>query len=423
MKRHLAAFLVTLLLAGCGSDAGPIRAQAADAQPGIETMLAEIPVSAFEDGWLSYADTSVLIANTPGAIEPGSVEEYERLAGTPEGSATFHAYMGIYAGPGDFYMRLNRMRDMLMNSGLDFFQVRRMIEAGVAPRRQMWLSGTFDSERIRDILLGRGYLLIPDTKSKLEIWCRDGDIASGLRFDLSRRDPSFPFGGNLGQSWPVMLSDTLIGSSPDAHAVQAVASAAEPSLMSLSVLSDLVSAVAPVDEKSGKSLAQLYLLTPSAAGLDLPGLTEGLARISPSDAYASDSGADQRPLPAYSALALAQVFTDGAQWVVVGLSFADEANAAEAEQVINSRLQKAVLHRTGDLLADRLLAMNGRMEPLRTTVGKGGSHVLIIPFRFPAQTAAENSGELAALPGQPFRFFTSLLMSRDLGWLTIGLPE
>jgi len=423
LKRNHAAFLMALALAIFGYGAYPIPAQASAVQSGIGSMLEKIPLSAFKDGWLSYADVSVLIANTPGALEPGSAEAFERLKDTPWGSATLRAYTGLSSGPGDFYTHVTRSREMLLSSGLDFFQVRRLIEAGVMPNRQIWLSGAFDKEGIGSILRGKGYLQVWDTTSEFEIWCKGGDITSGLKTDLLHRDPNFPFGGNLGRSWPVMLSDTLIGSTPDAQSVQAAADAVEPSLMSLGALSDLIGAVTAGDAQDTNSLAQLYLLTPSAAGLDLPGLPEGLGQTGPAQADASSAYADQQPLPAYAVLALAHLYSHGTQRVVAALSFPDGESAAAAERVIDSRLQKAVSLRTGDLMTDSVQAMGGRMEPLHTTAGQSGSHILVIPFNFPAQTAAEGSGGPASIPGEPFHFFTGLLMSRDLGWLTIGLPQ
>lgn len=423
MKRNHAAFVMALMLTIIASGAHPIPAQASALQSGIGSMLEQIPLSAFKDGWLSYADVSVLIANTPGALEPGSAEAFERLKDTPEGSATLSAYMGLSSGPGDFYTHVTLSGEMLLSSGLDLFQVRRLIEAGVMPNRQIWLSGAFDIEGLSKTLSGKGYLQIKDTMSKFEIWCKEGDIASGLKTDLLHRDPNFPFGGNLGRSWPVILSDTLIGSTPDPQSVQAAAGAAEPSLMSLGVLSDLISAVSAEDTQDKNSLAQLYLLTPAAAGLDLPGLQESLGQTGPTQAGASSADASGQPLPAYSVLALAHLYSHGTQRVMAALSFPDGESAAAAEKAINTRLQKAVSLRTGDLLTDRVLAMGGRMEPLHITAGQSGSRILLIPFSFPAQTAAEISGEPSSIPGRPFHFFTGLMMSRDLGWLTIGLPQ
>ncbi len=422
MKRNLTIVLLVFAITSCGC-AYPVTALASAAQPGIEAMLAKIPLSAFEDGWLSFADVSVLIANTPGAVEPESVEAFERISGTPEGSATLRAYMGLSAGPGDFYAHLTRSREMLQSSALDFFGVRQMIEAGIMPRQQMWLAGAFDGEELRSKLRWKGYLQIQDANPDFEVWCKDGDITGGSRTNLLNRDPDFPFGGNLGRSWPVMLGGTLIGSTPDAQSVQALADGAEPSLMSLGVLSDLIGALTTDDADGKNSLAQLYLLTPAAARLDLPALSEALGQANPAEAYESSAAIDQQPLPAYSMLALAHIYSEDTQWVMVGLSFPDEESAAEAEMVIDSRLQKAVSLRTGEPLADRVRVMEGCMEPMFTITGQSNSHILLIPFRFPAQTAADRNSEPASVPGKPFRFFTSLLMTRDLGWLTIGLPQ
>lgn len=193
MKKLFTGLLVFFILAGCGMNTGLFKAKALESDP-ILALLSEIPVSAFDDGWLSYADNSALIANRPGAIWPDGIEAFERLKDMFEGSNILQAYMGISAGSSDFYQKFFIYQKLYAISGIDFFKVRQTLEIGILPKKQMWLMGTFDNAAIQASLLAKGYQLLFDTNAGMEIWCRDGDPASGTKIDLLNRDKSFLFG-------------------------------------------------------------------------------------------------------------------------------------------------------------------------------------------------------------------------------------
>ncbi len=420
MKRIFIALLVLLLLTGIGAAAQQTGVPAADAASPVLDLLSLLPASAFNDGWLSIVDFTVLVANRPGAVWPDGIEAYGRMEDEGEGAAVLSAYTGVSAGPGDFYQKLNLRREMYEASGIDYFRVRQAAEAGMPPRRQIWLAGAFDVEAIAEKLKAKEYQLLPDTASGFEIWCRDGDPAGGMKINLKDRDPAFPFGGNLGQSWPVMLSETLIGATPDGNAVIGIANGSAASLADLAFLKELAGAVPRVREGEEGSIAQLYLLTLPAAGLDLPAPPD-IALLQ--DPEAIDRIAEERgsPLPFYPALALAHVYTADAQWVAVALPYGSEALAEAAASEIEKRLGEALLRQTGERFLDRIHDMGGSAGPFRTLTGEAGMSVLILPFRFPAEGS---SGKADAAPnpasGLPFRLFVRALLSRDLGWLTVG---
>ena len=399
LKHIIALAAVYALLFPAGALAG-----AGGELPGILALLSYIPASSFAPGTLSFVDIPALIAGTPGAVIPESVEGFERITATPAGDAVLQTYMGISAGPPDVFQNLPQSREMLTSSGIDYFHIRQMLEIGSPPLRQIWLSGDFNKAAIRDKLQARGYQAMPNTLPDREVWGKGGEIGSGLKMDLRKRDAHFPFGGSLGQTWPVIFAGKVIGATPDEKAVQAVAFESGPSLAAPGPIADMVKAAMMKGENERGALAQLHLLTPSAAGTDLPGISSG----SPEPASGTE------PLPPYSLLSLSQVFSKGAQWVLIGLSYPDAAAAAAAEPVIMERLSQAKLARTGGFLSEKIEEFGGQKDPSLIVTGESGSHVLLIPFRFPA--AGEGIDNITG----PFRFFVNLLYARDFGWLNIG---
>ena len=399
LKNIIALAAVFALLFPAGALAG-----AGEELPGILALLSYIPALSFAPGTLSFVDIPALIAGTPGTVMPESVEGFERITGTPAGDAVLQAYMGVSAGPPDVFRNLPQSREMLTSSGIDYFHIRQMLEIGSPPLRQIWLSGNIDKAAILDKLQARGYQATPNTLPDREVWGKGGDIGSGLKMDLRQRDAHFPFGGSLGQSWPVIFAGKVIGATPDEKAIQAVAFESGPSLAAPGPIADMVMAAMMKGENEWGALAQLHLLTPSAAGTNLPGISSG----SPEPASGTE------PLPPYTLLSLSQVFSIGAQWVLIGLSYPDAAAAAAAEPVIMERLSQAKLARTGGFLSEKIKELGGRLDPFFTVPGESGSHILVIPFRFPK--SAEGPDNVA----NPYRFFANLLQVRDFGWINIG---
>ena len=391
-RRFAAAllFLCFLLLPA----AMPLRAQAGETV--LQAMLAKIPASAFEAGWLSYANVPALIRGTPGAVIPQGAQDFDSLQSGPGGDALLRAYQALAAGPGDLFGHIYRGKEMIASSGIDFFALSEAAELGQPPSRQIWLRGSFDRTAILDRLSEKGYQATADAFPAFEVWGRDGRIDGGQALDLKRRDPAFLFGGNIGQSWPVAISPDLVFSSPDESAIRAAAEGKEPPLWSLGPVKGLVSAACRVSPEETGEPAQLYLLTPDAAGLSV---------LSPWDAKPAV------PLPAYTLFSLSQVFAQNSEWVLIGLSYPDASLASEAADALALRYEQAALTRTGETFSGRVAAMGGEAGTPFITEDEDGSSSVVMPLRF---EILEEGAPTA------FRFFVNLLLSRDLGWLTAG---
>ena len=270
------------------------------------------------------------------------------------------------------------------------------LELGQPPSRQIWLRGSFDHDAIFSRLKGKGYQMSAEAFPAFQVWGLDGQIDGGKTLNMKKRDPAFLFGGNLGQSWPVGLNGDLLFSSPDEEAVRAAAGGKEPFLSSLGPLMGLVNSAGRVGPEETGELAQLYLLTPDAAGLSV---------LSPWDAKPAV------PLPAYTLFSLSQAFAQNSEWVLIGLSYPDASLATEAADALALRYEQAALTRTGEKLSDRVAAMGGEAGTPFITESEDGSSSVVLPLRF---STLEGNAPMA------FRFFVNLLLSRDLGWLTAG---
>ncbi len=377
LKRTLALLLLCLL-------ALTVSATAENEAPGLDALLVEIPQSAY-DGWLTYADLDALLA-LYGVEKPGDTEAFLALSGTPEEKAVMAAFMAVSAGPSDFFQNMFRARETLDATGLDFFHVQAALEIGMPPSQQNWLSGTFPGEPVRGKLADKGYRQVNTGIAGRETWALGGDLASGSQMNLQNRDPSFLFGGNLGQMWPVAQMPGILVSTRDEAGIRAIGFREGPFLGEDAAVEGILSAL-----RGAGSLAQLYLLTPGKAELDVGG--EGA-------------------LPRWSLLALAHVFTPDAQRVVIALSYEDKGDAQSTADALALRLSADIPVSSGQTLQALVAGRGGEWEPVQTVAGLGGDHVALLPFRFPLP--APQSDDKDALP---FRLFVNLLLRRDLGWL------
>ena len=387
-RRLTAAALLVCLL--CVHFVSPVSAEGTTQK--LISFLENVPSSAFQAGWLSYADIQALYPGGQGTAQPFNVEEFERLAGTPEEETVLQAFSVLSAGPADLVQNLFHAREMLLSSGIDLFKVHEAMEIGLPPARQFWLRGDYDRGAVSKALSDKGYQAIKDAPAGLFAWGLEGKLDGGMDLNLQARDVSFPFGGKLGQSWPVVLRGNLLFSSPDEGAIRAVMERQEPTLADLAPVRDMAQAAGRVSLDETGTLAQLYLLTRNAAGLD--------SVIPP--------GTQEEPFPASPLFFLSHVFTADAQWILLGMAYPDTEAASRAMNAMEQQYPEARSIQSGKPVSEHVAEMGGRANPPFVATGKGGSSIVVLPFRFPLEN------EPAPMP---FRFFTGLLLTRGLGWL------
>lgn len=338
-----------------------------------EAMIGALPASALEAGWLSYADYALLFAHTPGLTAPADVAAFQALRDKGEEQPLLRAMSAVMTGPAVIRMYLMMAGDILASSGIDLFQIERAIEAGQPPSQQLWLQGDINQALLRLALTRRGYL---QAEGEPEQWSWQGDFDSGPVVDFDRRDLGFIFGGDLGRSFPVMITDDLLLSSPDGDLFRALAAGQTTPLADDAPLMALLAALTPKDQ----ALTQLLLMRPEAAGME------------------------QQP---YSALAIAQVFEAGSQQVLIALALPDEAAARQAKDSLSAQIAQAQLRSSGQSLMGLLESQSLSLEEIQIIPGTQARRSLIIPFR----TRTDNSSA--------FRTFINMVYNRDLDWLEV----
>ena len=386
-----------------------LPAEAADSTSALFDLLERVPQMSFDDGWFGYVDYGVLLNAFPGSRQPASVADYRSLLEEQDWPDTMNAYRSITTGPAEFLLNLDMGERVLAESGIDLFAIERGLVLGNPPAEQIWLEGQFEPDEVETSLLSRGYEEVQSDSGSFRIFAPDGDIAGGTAIDLTQTDPAFIFGGDLGRSWPVMLSDSLIWSTADAAAVQAIAERTETSLLAFPGLRSLLTAV---DSAAGGSIGQLHVMALPAIGFDIPDLSDPDLMLPVETGLKRD-----RPLSPYFALALAQRFEDEAQWIDLALVFDSPETAKAAGDILQYRLLDAVSQRSLQSISESVSGMGGKRLAAVVEAADDGTGVLRIPFRFELTGPA---GEPNAEGYSAFRFFMQLFLQRDINWLRIG---
>ncbi len=359
----------------------------ATASSPVETLLGQVPASAFEAGHISYVDYHALVAARPGATAPTDTKDIPAFQTTPEGKVYFKAMQGAASGSSTMIMYLYLADEMKAMSGINPFLMAQSLEAGAPPSQQVWLQGGLDTEAVITALKQQNYQASGGTE-QWTLWCEDGACGNGQRTDFSRRDPAFLFGGDLGRRWPVVLGEDLLASSPDSEVILQIAAADGPSLLDLPEVKDVLTSVRSLPDADQVTQFQVF----SAATLFV----------------------DSQQVP--GVVGLFQLDSPEAQRVVLALRYPDPAGAKDALTRFEANFPSAELT-TGQPLVTVVENQSGSLEPLSVYEAEGGSAVLIIPFLFPSETAAatENPDSQSAVP---FALFRNMALKRDMDWLT-----
>ncbi len=375
----LPRLLTALLLMTC-------LALPAAADSPLETLLAQVPASAFETGHISYIDYQALVAARPGAKAPPDTGDIPAYQATPEGQAYFLAMQGAASGSSAMTMALFLADEMAEMSGINPFRVAQSLEAGAPPSQQLWLQGGMDPAAVTAALQRQDYQASGGTGA-WALWCEGGACENGARIDFSRRDPAFLFGGDLGRRWPVVLGADRLASSPDGGVIRQIAAAQGPALLDLPEVRDVLAAVSSFP--GSDQVTQFQLFAPETLNI----MTQHT----------------------FGAIGLFQLDTPESQRVVLALHYPEPAAAMDALRHFEAALPSAQLA-TGQPLMALVENQAGSLEPLFMREPEGGAAVLIIPFLFPSQAQAATL-KPDSPSAVPFALFRNMVLKRDMDWL------
>ena len=352
----------------------------------LETLMQQVPASAFEAGQLSYVDYQALVAVRPGAKAPADTRDVTGIQASPEGKAYFQAMLGAASGSTALIGNLMLAEEMETLSGVNPFRVAQSLEAGAPPSQQVWLQGGINREAVAAALSRQDYQASGGDEA-WTLWCEDGACENGARTDLSRRDPAFLFGGDLGRRWPVVLGTDRLASSPDAGVIRQIAKHQGPALIDIPEIKAVLAAIAPVP--GAERVTQFQLFGP--------------------DVLFANS--QQAP----SAVGLLHLDAPDAQRVVLALHYPLAQSAQDALSRLEAGLDTVKLA-NGQPLMRLVENQGGSPEPPRRHTADGGGSVLLLAFRFPSQaeSAASEPDKASALP---FTLFRSMALRRDMDWL------
>lgn len=271
--------------------------------------------------------------------------------------------------------------------GFDLLEADWVTEAGAPPRRLLIFGGeALPAGEALTVLEASG--LQPQERGGTTVWARGEDY----RHDLTRREPAFPFWGELGMSVRIFRG--------------------EQALVGARAWRDLNLALA-VERGAANSLADLprYRLAVAAAGD--PGLSGGpVLQMAFLDLLAGGQPlgqAEQGP-PPYDLFAFADRQDDSGQQVILVLTYAERAAAEEAAELLAAALPS---HRDrGGSLVGSFPGLEVTASVLETADGAAA----VLRLATPPEPAREADGKVrnrSRLYEQVYR----MLMMRDLAVL------
>ncbi len=307
--------------------------------------------------------------------------------------------------------------------GFDFFAIEQELNYGQPPAQTLQLNGPFDLDKVRAALTTQGYS--QQDQTGVEVWCGADGCDSGAKVNLKDRNPSNPFGGELGRKWPIIVqADNLIGS-PDATVIQNHVAVKSGNAASLGAAPEYRAAVDALSQNGvllqayfwdGDVLAVMSQLDPVLIGAK-PELRKRII---------VDMLKDYEPLPIVKLLAFGDVANDTQSAGEVALVYTNEADAKKAAEILPKRMANYTSLVTRQSLT-KILADRGVTQPDIQVVESNGQYVMLVSFAaaklgtdailsMKAPAADSGTGDVIP-PGTLYRFLVAAAMRRDLGWL------
>lgn len=415
--------LLTLLMLVFGIASGAFQASAQDEEtnaPFLE-MLARIPAQSGANEWLSYIDYHAIIDARPGAPSVHSWEEASTIldGDDKESGLLMSALMSFHSGPQDVPQQLMRADETIDAIGIDLFAVERAVEYGLPPTMVTILEGDFDNEAIAATFAEHDYTQTDE--NGLTVLCPEAGCDTGMVTNLTTQDTANIFGGQLGRSQPILLSEQWLASSPDDVALNGIVEA--QSGASESLLDEPAYRAAAEALSAQGTVLQAYFINPMDVGTNFMDILLTNPRITPEqiEAIREALETDFVPLPPYSLVALAQVAAEEEDLTVFALVYPDAEIANAAAEIIPDRIETyisiAVQQPLSELLDER------SVTSMDTTVEETEDRAtLLITFHasLPGTDATDDPLGSPSI-GLVYATFVRAFLNRDLGWLATSL--
>jgi hypothetical protein len=420
----MSATTIVLALAMVG---GPASAAVDEAAPvgsreAFLEALGRVPDTAEVRGsLLSYLDQEAILAARPGAARPTTTAEALDLVemDDPAGALWLGALMGTASGDMELLQLLPQAGDWPERLGFDLLDIGRHLTFGVPPADGSVLVGHFDPDAIAAAFAERGYSASEAGQGLL--LCGAAGCAEGMAMDLANADGSLPFGGRLGRSEPLAVSEGAILSSADIATVEAMMAAAAGEVPSLA--DDPTYRALALAADPALQLIQATILPGGMLGIG-PDIGQVLG-AAPEEAaqLRVELNESLEPMPPAQAVAIIDGASATEQVVTLALSYADEEDAQVAAAVLPRRLASlpAVSFDTpmAELLEERgVTSVTGSSQP----AGEGSTAIARIELRAALPIDDGPGTDRAGPSSQLYRLFADLVMRRDLLWLVPVLP-
>jgi len=326
------------------------------------------------------------------------------------GSVYMAALNGINSGP-EFVQMAPVFGDEWVDTvGFDFVDIDRAITFGDPPAVHDILFGEFDVEAIETAFTNREYTSKPI--GNMSLWCFDVACEDGNRVSVENRNPTNPFGGNLGREQPILVSDTVIASATADVGLILIEDAIGDRVDSLAdnaMFASAVNVIPPENLVIQGMFVPTQYVTYDAATYVFDGDADAIeALLIESDRMAQ-----------YQMVMLADTATEDEQVAYVVLVYRDEDSANIATEVVLERLDTMDSMVAESSLQEIFDARGVTDITAEVIVDEDNALSLaVFEFRAPKASNEEDEDTRRLLPSSMlYRVFVQMVYNRDTAWL------
>jgi hypothetical protein len=293
------------------------------------------------------------------------------------------------------FLFLGEMPDLM---GFDFFQIAQAAEIGSPPANSLIFTGDFNAQTVIDAHIARGYSAISDDFGTL--LCPEDGCESGAIMDLGNRQNANPFGGAMGQTQPIIVSDARILNARFYSVLAAMAEVIQGQTRSLA------------DSKDVQAVANIlaYRQYVSAVVLVSPAAISIVDATASSGRFSNFMGrlSALPPLPLYSLLSVSHTADAYYEYGDILLIYPDIDSASRAYESIVARLEGVESVRVEGRTIEQLYNEVGEfLPPQVVTDEKTNFSALQLTIRTPLETM--DTGRFALAFNRLYR----MLLERD----------